>query len=238
VIYASVLKRAHQTAIELHKKQPTPQPPLIISLDLREQSFGEAEGKPWTMSVDPDKSMAELFSEGKYPILTHRSEKFPQGESLDDLGQRADRAIQGLVMPHVWRAKEEGAKEVKLAIVSHGLCVSELIPALLKRGVKSGPMVNYRGLQNTAWTRVTVTVKDSKEGEALEFPLLEMQVTHVNMHGHIDKLKRQKGGIGSSAYDPMQKDLRAFFGGGGAEAPLQEHSESNLRDEVGIEVKA
>jgi len=25
--------------------------------------------------------------------------------------------------------------------------------------------------------------------------------------------KRQKGGIGSAAYDPKQKDIRAFFGG-------------------------
>ena len=52
--------------------------------------------------------------------------------------------------------------------------------------------------------------------------------------------KRQKGGIGSSAYDPMQKDIRAYMGGAGVDIPVmaQEHNASNARDEVGIEVKA
>ena len=47
--------------------------------------------------------------------------------------------------------------------------------------------------------------------------------------------KRQKGGIGSSAYDPKQKDIRAFFGGAEVETTVvaQEQSESNARDEVG-----
>jgi broad specificity phosphatase PhoE len=126
VIYASTLKRARQTAVELHKKQPAPQPPLIISEDLREQSFGEAEGHPWIMSADPDKSLAQQFTEGKYPVLAHRHEKFPQGETLDDLGRRAEKAIQELVMPHIWKAAKEGRKGVQVAVVSHGLCISEV----------------------------------------------------------------------------------------------------------------
>jgi broad specificity phosphatase PhoE len=126
VIYTSTLKRAHQTAIELHKRQPTPQPPLITSEDLREQSFGDAEGHPWIMSADPNKSLAQQFAEGKYPVLTGRYEKFSHGESLEDLGRRAERAIQELVMPHVWKAANEGRKGVQLAVVSHGLCVSEV----------------------------------------------------------------------------------------------------------------
>jgi hypothetical protein len=60
-----------------------------------------------------------------------------------------------------------------------------------------------------------------------------MRVTDVNRHSHIDNIvrpprykvraalltrslkfqRRQKGGIGSAAYDPKQKDIRAFFGG-------------------------
>lgn len=42
--------------------------------------------------------------------------------------------------------------------------------------------------------------------------------------------KRQKGGIGSAAYDPNQKDIRAFFGGGAVETPVvaMDHSESNV----------
>jgi len=233
-IYASSLKRAHQTAMELQKKQPTPLPPLITSLDLREQFWGEAEGHSWTTSADPGKSLEQHYAEGKYPVLAHRSEKFPMAESLDDLGKRAEKAIQELVMPHAWEAAREGRKGVQLAIVSHGLCISELIPALLKKGAEDGPIVDYRGLHNTAWTRVTVDVQDTK-GEALEFAPLEVRVTHVNMHEHIDKIIRQKGGIGSSAYDPKQKDIRAFFGGGEVETPVvAQGSESNARDEVGV----
>jgi broad specificity phosphatase PhoE len=78
------------------------------------------------MSVDPEKSLAQLFSEGQYPVLAHRHEKFPQGESLDDLAQRAEKAIQELVMPHVWKASKEGKKGAQLAVVSHGLCISEV----------------------------------------------------------------------------------------------------------------
>lgn len=42
--------------------------------------------------------------------------------------------------------------------------------------------------------------------------------------------KRQKGGIGSAAYDPNQKDIRAFFGGGAVETPVvaMDHGESNV----------
>ena len=66
-----------------------------------------------------------------------------------------------------------------------------------------------------------------------ERPLLVMRVTDINRHSHIDNIVRylrynlravsltpsstcqirQKGGIGSAAYDPKQKDIRAFFGG-------------------------
>ncbi|KZP31631.1 hypothetical protein FIBSPDRAFT_945138 [Athelia psychrophila] len=37
--------------------------------------------------------------------------------------------------------------------------------------------------------------------------------THVNVHEHIGKTKRQQGCIGSTAHDPAQEDARAFFGG-------------------------
>ena len=42
--------------------------------------------------------------------------------------------------------------------------------------------------------------------------------------------KRQKGGVGSAAYDPNQKDIRVFFGGGAVETPVvaMDHGESNV----------
>jgi broad specificity phosphatase PhoE len=111
--------------MELHKKQPVPQPPLITSEDLREQHFGEAEGQPWTMLADPGKSLAQHMAEGIYPAMTERNEKFPTGESLNDLEKRAEKAIQELIMPHIWKAAKDGRKGVQVAVVSHGLCISE-----------------------------------------------------------------------------------------------------------------
>ena len=52
--------------------------------------------------------------------------------------------------------------------------------------------------------------------------------------------KRQPGGIGSAAYDPKQKDIRAFFSGAQVIAEHQHHegrSESNVDDEA-IKAKA
>lgn len=83
-----------------------------------------------------------------------------------------------------------------------------------------------------------------------DLPPLTVKVTHVNQHSHIDgivsawnitfldqwadstKQKRQKGGIGSAAFDPKQGDIRAFFGG---KTDALEHAESNAHDEVDIE---
>lgn len=85
-------------------------------------------------------------------------------------------------------------------------------------------------------------------------------MTDINVHEHIDQIvcnirirctvfgltlfvipqKRQKGGIGSAAYDPSQKDIRAFFGGGEVNGDIvaKDQSESNAKDEVGVDQEA
>ncbi|KZP33702.1 phosphoglycerate mutase [Athelia psychrophila] len=206
--------------------------------------FGIAEGHPWTMTPDASKPRAQLYAEGVFPVITRREEGFPGGESLDDLARRAAQAVEALVMPAVWRAARAGEKGGRIAVVSHGLCISELIPALLRKDANAPPRQDFRGLMNTAWTRVTVDVPGAKEGEPLEFtdadpPPLSVRVTHVNVHDHIDKIKRQQGGIGRTAHDPAQKDIRAFFGGEGVKdakgaTEAQEHSASNANDEVDV----
>ncbi|KAI8994145.1 phosphoglycerate mutase-like protein [Trametes punicea] len=248
VIYASPLKRALWTGQAVQEAQPDPKPRLIASDLLREQHFGAAEGHPWQWNLTPGLTLEEHFARGIWPVLHERWQKFPEAESLDDLFERAKKAINELVMPHVWRAAREGKKGVHIAIASHGLCISELVPALLikdESGVHPGD--KFRGLQNTAWTRVTVDVKGSKEGEPMEFsdsdpPKLQVRVTDVNRHEHLAKVERQKGGIGSAGYDPKQQDIRAFFGGakmdaGAVASEVEEgRSESNARDEVEVDI--
>ena len=159
-IYASTLKRALWTGQAVRDAQDDPKPPLTESLLLREQYFGEAEGHPWSWNQTPGLSLEEHFAKGIWPVLHERSQNFPGGESLEDLAVRASKAIDELVMPHIWQAAREGKVGVNIALASHGLCISELIPALLVKD-ESGhhPGDKYKGLHNTAWTRVTVQVK-------------------------------------------------------------------------------
>lgn len=49
--------------------------------------------------------------------------------------------------------------------------------------------------------------------------------------------KRQKGGIGSAAYDPKQKDIRAFFGGAAVKSSEEGPSESNAEDEANVVIE-
>lgn len=159
-IYASTLKRALWTGQAVHDAQPDPKPYFEESALLREQHFGAAEGHPWSWEQTPDMTLEEHFAKGIWPVLHERAQRFPEGESVDDLYARATKAIDELVMPHVWRAAREGKKGVHIALASHGLCISELIPALLVKD-ESGkhPGDQYRGLHNTAWTRLTVEVE-------------------------------------------------------------------------------
>ncbi|KAL6304361.1 phosphoglycerate mutase-like protein, partial [Sparassis latifolia] len=240
-IHTSPLKRALWTAEALRQVQSEPKPPLTTSLLLREQHWGIAEGKPWIMEFLPGVTLEQHYERGVYPVLHGRGQKFPEGESLDDLAARANVAIEEIIMPHIRAAARSGKKGIHVAIVSHGLCISEIILALLKRdGSGTVHERHYRGLLNTAWSRVTVDVDGAQDSEALEFsdedtPILHMRVTEINRHEHLDNVeKRQKGGIGSSEYDPKQQDIRAFFGGGGTKAqpPEEGRSVSNARDEA------
>lgn len=124
-IYSSNLKRAHTTAQAIYGAQSEPKPPFVVSEDLREQHFGVAEGEKWVTHSDSGLDVEKKI----FPILTGRDAKFPEGESLNDLAERATRAVNELILPWVWDAektygKEEG--EVHLAVVSHGLCISEV----------------------------------------------------------------------------------------------------------------
>ncbi|TFK40819.1 histidine phosphatase superfamily [Crucibulum laeve] len=241
-IYASDLKRALLTAQALQSSQlsrlasildpttstPTsvlapPPPKLHITELLREQHFGAGEGKPF-VSKDPELSLHAHYAKGKFPALYGRSERFPGGESLCEVRARAERAVDEVLWGYISQLQEEfkagEEKEVHVAVVSHGIFIPELIMALLKCGGEEvADIKNYRGMKNTAWSRVVVNVVKDEHGAAVVTqdgkPKLKVAVTSINRHEHLDKLVRQKGGIGRVAYDPGQKDIRAFFAGEG-----------------------
>ena len=159
-MYLSDLKRAHSTGMAIHESQRDPKPRITVSELLREQHWGEAEGKPWSMKGDDNISREELYKKGVYPVIYDRVNKFPGGESLNDLQARAEIAINNFVMPHVWELAKTGKPE-RIALVSHGLCISELIAALVRRDHRASPDSagkRWTGLLNTAWSRVEISI--------------------------------------------------------------------------------
>ncbi|KAF9073115.1 histidine phosphatase superfamily [Rhodocollybia butyracea] len=169
-IYASPLLRANATAQAIHGNQPEPFPSFIVNPNLREQHFGRGEGHSFNVIFPKDVTLEELFAK--------KHEKFPEGESLNDLAARAEQAVKECVLPPLH--KEE---DVHIAMVSHGLCISELVAALLRLDPDSPQDVDYKGLVNTGWTRVTVSTKNNTAFSE-EVPL-SVQVTHVNISDHL-----------------------------------------------------
>jgi len=161
-IYASPLKRAHSTAQHVHKHQPAPKPSLNLNPNLREQHFGIAEGHPWVLQPPEGVSLEQLFADNIFPVLYGNEEKFPEGESFDDLSRRAAVGLQECVLPHLV-VNEQGKEHsgVHVALASHGLCIGALLSALVKLDPKAKHDRNYTGLMNTAWTRAEISVRVS-----------------------------------------------------------------------------
>ncbi|KAF9568643.1 phosphoglycerate mutase-like protein [Agrocybe pediades] len=205
-IYTSPLLRALETAQAVHQHQPDPKPPLEHKPDLREQFFGVAEGKPWIINRPDGVSLEELHKQDIYPVLYGRDQKFPEGESVNDLAARADRAIKDCVLPHL----TSGDEEAHIALASHGLCIGELVSALIRLDPEADRNRTYTGLFNTAWTRATVQIRDGQgPNDPNNPPALKVTVTHINNKDHLKSLNEEPhidaGGASAEA--------RAFFGG-------------------------
>ncbi|KAG8768034.1 hypothetical protein FRC16_007179 [Serendipita sp. 398] len=241
-VYCSDLKRAHMTAQQLvaprnvraegvnvtsesggNNNDTRLLTPIVNPL-LREQNFGIAEGKPWAAAPSSaDETEEEIY----YSIYT-RHEKFPEGESLDDLAERADKALDETVWPHVQQALASGEhRDIHIVVVSHGLTISELVAALLRRSpILPSSVKSYRGLHNTGWTQLAIDIDHPAPPHETEWEVSNIRVVSVNNSPHLVSVKRQGSGIGSAAYDEKQKTLREFFGGGGATSTTKDKGNS------------
>ncbi|KAF7298969.1 hypothetical protein MIND_00845100 [Mycena indigotica] len=207
-ILASPLKRAHMTALELEKCQTTSQP-LLISPLLKERHFGVAEGKPSFWKRDLNRSLDDHVSDGIYPSLNGRNERFPEGESLDDVRNRAIQAWENMLLNYVHEACENHT-HLHIAVVSHGLFIREALQALTRYdNALDLTTINGQWLRNTGWARVVLQVKGNVDQQEWA-KHLQVELTHFNECAHLNTMKRQRG-IGSTAYDSRQKDIRNFF---------------------------
>lgn len=174
MILASPLKRAYTTAELVYAAQPEPRAEILTSLLLREQTRGVAEGHPWLTEPKPGLSLEEHYAQGLYPIHHERWQKFPGGESLDDLALRADKAVKEVVLPHALTLLRSGKRQAHIAVASHGLLIAEMVPALLKLDQTSAESrTSFRGMLNTGWTRVTVDLSVSVHNLANFLLLME-----------------------------------------------------------------
>jgi len=133
--------------------------PFHESMLLREQNFGAGEGMKFSKK-ETGLSIAAHYAKGKFPALYTRHERFPGGESLDDVARRADAVIDEILVPQLLQEREDGSART-VAIFSHGLFIGELIIALIRRDqdYKGDAYVrNMGGMKNTAWTRLEVKI--------------------------------------------------------------------------------
>lgn len=227
-ILSSTLQRAKKTAQRLHTAQKQPELTFIESELLKEQNFGIAEGKAaeWVSGGQVDVDPQLLYAQGVFRRPQGRSAKFPEGESSDDLARRADRAVNELFMPIIWKAFREGSRQ-HVAVVSHGLFIGEAIFALLRIQQSGNGLARagtYVGLRNTAWSRILVTApvehaakirlqglnlsQDWSEGypsDEQELPELRMQVIDTNNHEHLDNL------VSNATYKLSGSNVKSCF---------------------------
>ncbi|SJK98635.1 uncharacterized protein ARMOST_01903 [Armillaria ostoyae] len=208
VIYSSPLLRAHHTGKAVQDSQPKP-PPLILNPNLREQHFGIAEGYPWCYTYPDDMSLDECYKNNIFPAFFDRSSRFPGGESVDDLEERAHRAVKECIFPHL--AEEDG---FHIALASHGLCIGELVHALLSYDEKSGRDESYTGLMNTAWTRAVISLDSPHQGpvDSNNPPPLSVKVTHIGKEDHLMDLSMTTD-TDDVLEDETKVEALAFFGG-------------------------
>jgi broad specificity phosphatase PhoE len=105
-------------------------------------------------------TLEELCNEGIYPELYGRDTKYPQGESQNDVARRAENVIRECILPHVFDMAQDGAH---IGLASHGICLAELISALLKLDPEAALTKSWRGHLNTAWSRMEISVRVGAE---------------------------------------------------------------------------
>ncbi|PFH54086.1 hypothetical protein AMATHDRAFT_860 [Amanita thiersii Skay4041] len=238
-ILCSSLTRALSTGQAIHKVQRDPKPPISTSLLLREQHFGVAEGQPYCTTREPGLSLQEHITKGKFPAPCSLYERYPEGESREDLLRRAEQAIDELLVPLIRATHESSVEETHVAVVSHGLFIREIAGALLRRDAflgKDRGFVPLKGLRNTGWMRLLV--RTSSVGDPLIQKLensLEVHITDLNRSDHLFRLVRPRGGIGIVQHDPKQKDIRTYFSTKGQTVQAKAHHQTTDSQESGMD---
>ena len=192
---------------------------------LREQDFGSLECKSCSL---------RKTDSGTQEMAKPQDMGFQPKETLEAMTERADTFLEQYIAPALATDKEH---EHTVAVVSHGLILGVLWKALLLRfasqSISLGPEVslkaarrpieNLPGWSNTGYLDLsilphgrTAVLTHDKAGatqtkSVMTFTGWKMVIEAVNSKQHLRSLKRTRGGVGSSTYDPKQKSLESFF---------------------------
>jgi hypothetical protein len=122
-IFSSDLQRAFKTAEAIRTAQCRGPESVIRLRLLREQDFGFYEGKHFERSKDSNKSTKEAH------LQTHRTDPgFQDVESKESMRLRVDTFIDKHLLGHL-----EGVDGQTVAVVAHGIILSHLWRAILRR---------------------------------------------------------------------------------------------------------
>ncbi|KAK5086563.1 hypothetical protein LTR05_003731 [Lithohypha guttulata] len=226
-VFASDLQRALRTAtaicdVQSSNNKSSQITPTSLAL-IRERDFGSFELLPWHRSQQARQND---------PVVAD-SEHKPK-ETKDEMKVRANAFLDDYLLPLLVVDEES---EQCVAVVSHGLFLAALWRALLlrfkqatvslKQDVilpgKSKPLEYVAAWSNTGFLELDIQHQPAKAVTNIEksddistdtvptFLNATMQVCGINSKEHLMRLKRARGGLGSSASDDKQKRLDNFF---------------------------
>ena len=232
-VFSSDLQRAFRTATAICKAADTTDPESTLQVTalstLREQDFGFYEGKPF---------YARPQDSGKSGKDDHRSQHqddpdFKDVESKESMALRMNDFLEHHLLPIIHT--KSGIKTRNIAVVSHGIILSQLWRCFLKLLPKNsvslspglfigdGGVEHLGGWSNTGYLELDV-LKDGSTTEAGPPVSTEFEVSSqlalngykviirvVNGKEHLTGLKRTRGGVGSSTFDEGQKSIESFF---------------------------
>lgn len=136
------------------------------------------------MSIPEGSTREAQYEQNIYPVFDTRGEAFPEGESMEDVAVRADTVVREYILPHVVHEQGNAADKVHIAMASHGLCISEVVAAIVRLDPEADKTKNYRGLANTAWARVEINSRPGNDAG------LEVNVVRFNVTEHLQDLVR------------------------------------------------
>ena len=237
-IFCSDLQRAARTANAIYQAQIEQWPKekqlqAVVTLPLlREQDFGFYEGRPFS-ARRPQSGSDEVQSPQKRP------DDFKHVETKASMGHRMDEFLKDFLTPLIY--SEDASEEVIVAVVSHGLILSQLWKRFLlllpANSVTLGPDVvihragasleHIGAWSNTGYLELELHRQaiDADAEEQIErdvssplhasHPIQILSAFNVFVKTVDGKAHlaglKRTRGVGSSKYDDNQKTLESFF---------------------------